>query len=92
MEASTEATTSALNQMLDPLSRSLSHEAAEQILALHIEPEVQSRIDVLADRCNEGLLTDAERAEYKGSVDGISLINILKAKVRRVLSVRSASG
>ena len=92
MQATTEPTTSALNQLLDPLSRSLGNEAAEQILALHIEPKVQARIDVLADRCNEGLLTDTERAEYEGYVDGISLINILKAKARRVLSVRSSSG
>ena len=92
MQTATEPTTSALNQLLDPLSRSLGDEAAQQILALHIDPEVQARIDFLADRCNEGLLTDAERAQYKGYVDGISLINILKAKARWVLSVRSSSG
>jgi hypothetical protein len=91
MQTTVESMTSALNQLLDPLSRSLGDEAAQQILALHIEPKVQARIDDLADRCNEGLLTDDERAEYEGYVDGISLINILKAKVRRVLSERSST-
>jgi hypothetical protein len=92
MQTATEPMTSALNQLLDPLSRSLGDEAARQILALHIDPDVQARIDLLADGCNEGLLTDAERAEYQGYVDGISIINILKAKARRFLSVRSSTG
>jgi hypothetical protein len=90
MQTNIEATTSALNQLLDPLSRKLGDEAAQQIVALHIDPEVQARIDALADRCNEGLLTDAERAEYEGYVDGVSLINILKAKAQRVLAARSS--
>jgi hypothetical protein len=91
MQTNIESTTFALNQLLDPLSHSLGDEAAQQILALRIAPEVQARIDALADPCNEGLLTDAERAEYMGYVDGISLINILKAKVQRVLALRSSS-
>jgi hypothetical protein len=86
MQPATEPTTSALNLLLEPLIRSLGSEAARQILALRIDPAVQARIDDLADRCNEGLLTDAEQAEYEGYVEGISLINILKAKARRVLS------
>ena len=37
---------------------------------------------------NEEALTAAERTEYEGYVEGISLINILKAKARRVLSAQ----
>jgi hypothetical protein len=88
MRPATESTTSALNQLLEPLSRSLGTEAAQQILAFRIDPVVQTRIDDLADRCNEGSLTGPERSEYEGYVEGISLINILKAKARRVLSAQ----
>jgi hypothetical protein len=91
MQPVSEKTTSALNQLLDPLSRSLGIEAATQILAFHIDPDVQARIDALADRCNEGALSDPERSEYEGYVEGISLINILKAKARRVLSAQPSN-
>jgi hypothetical protein len=89
MEPATEPTTSALNRLLEPLSRSLGSEAARQILALSIDPDVQARIDDLADLCNEGALTAPDRTEYEGYVEGISLINILKAKARRVLSAQA---
>jgi hypothetical protein len=91
MQPATEPTTSALNQLLEPLSRSLGSDAARQILALRIDPAVQARIDHLAERCNEGALTGAERTEYEGYVEGISLINILKAKARRVLRAESSN-
>jgi hypothetical protein len=91
MQPASEPTSSALNQLLEPLSRSLGSEAARQILAFRIDPAVQARIDDLADRCNEGALTASERTEYEGYVEGISLINILKAKARRVLSAEPSN-
>jgi len=91
MQPATETTTSALNQLLEPLGRSLSSEAAQQILAFRIDPAVQARIDDLADRCNEGALTAPERTQYEGYVEGISLINILKAMARRVLSAQPSN-
>jgi hypothetical protein len=92
MQPSAEPVTSALNQLLEPLSRTLSSDAAKQILALRIEPTVQARIDDLADRCNDGALTAPERTEYEGYVEGISVINILKAKARRVLVAQPPTG
>lgn len=79
-------TATALDRLLDPLSRTLNAEAARAIIGLRIEPTVQARIDELADHCNEGLLTDAERAEYEGFVAGVGLVNVLRAKARRALS------
>jgi hypothetical protein len=90
MNSVSDSTSSALNQLLEPLSRSLGSEAAEQILAFRIDPTVQAHIDDLADRCNEGALTATEWSEYEGLVAGISLINILKAKARRALSAQSS--
>ncbi len=82
-------TETALHQLLEPLSQSLNIEAARAIVGLRIDPAVQARIDALADRCNEGLLTGAERAEYEGFVEGVGLVNVLRAKARRVLSGQS---
>lgn len=91
MQSATELTPSALNRLLEPLIQSLGSDSIRQILAFRIDTKAQARIDELADRCNEGLLTVAERAEYEGYVAEISLINILKAKARRVLSARPSN-
>jgi hypothetical protein len=90
MEGGTTEMT-ALNRLLEPLGQTLSEDAARQILSHRIDPAIQARIEELADRCNEGLLTEAERIEYEGFVEGIGLINVLKATARRVLSKRGPS-
>jgi hypothetical protein len=66
----TATTASARNRMLEPLSRSLSVEAARAIVALVIDETLQDRIEELADLCNEGRLSPDERAEYDGYVEG----------------------
>ena len=53
-------TTTALNQLLEPLSRTLGVEAARSLSGLQIDPEIQARIEELADLCNDGLLTEAQ--------------------------------
>ena len=84
-------TTTALNQMLEPLSQTLGVEAAKSITGLQIDPAIQARIEELADRCNEGLLTEAERAEYSGYVEGAEILALIKSKARRYLASHVAS-
>jgi hypothetical protein len=79
------ATITALDRMLDPLSDCLNVEAAQRIVALRIDPEIQTRITELADRSNEGLLTEAERAEYSSYVEGAEILSLIKLKARRYL-------
>jgi hypothetical protein len=79
-------TASALSRLLDPLSQTLTPEAARCLADFRVDPALQAQLDELADRCNEGLLTEAERAEYEDLVDGIALISILKSKAQRALS------
>ena len=90
METVTNSTT-ALNQLLEPLSHTLGAEAARSIAGLQIEPAVQSRIEELAGLCNEGLLTEAERAEYSGYVEGAEILALIKSKARRYLATHAAS-
>lgn len=75
----------ALDRMLDPLSDCLDAEVARRIVALRIAPDIQARIDELADRCNEGLLTETERTEYDGYVEGAEIVSLIKLKARRFL-------
>ena len=74
-------TTSLLDRMLDPLSRCFDAESARRVVELSIDPVVQARVDVLAERANEGLLTPEERAEYEAYINADDFIAILKMKV-----------
>jgi len=78
-----------VDRMLDPLSECFTPEVARRLIQLRADPELQARIDELADRCTEGALTDSERREYESYVRVGNLIAILQAKARRFLE-RSA--
>jgi hypothetical protein len=75
-----------LDQILDPLSRCLDPESARRVLALGVSASVQERVDTLAEKANEGLLIDEERAEYKALINAEDFAAILKLKARRQLS------
>ena len=81
-------TAAALDQMLEPLARSLNVEAARAIAAVELEPAIQARIDQLADLCNEGLLNEAGRSEYRSYIEGAEIVSLLKLKARRALRDR----
>jgi hypothetical protein len=75
-----------LSELLEPVGRLMPVEFARELAALKATPEIQARIDELADQCNEGELTEAERTEYDTYVDAIDVISILQAKARSVLA------
>ena len=72
-----------LDGLLDPLSRCLDAESARRLVELRVDPPVQERIDTLAERANEGLLADDERAEYEALINAADFISILKCKASR---------
>jgi hypothetical protein len=75
--------TSVLDRMLDPLSLCLDAGSARRVCDLGIDPVVQARVDVLAERANEGLLTAEERAEYEVYINFDDFISVLKMKAKR---------
>jgi hypothetical protein len=74
-----------LDRMLEPLVGCLSPDVAAKIADLKADESLQTRIDYLADRANEGLLTDVEREEYAGYLRAIDVITVLQAKARSQL-------
>ena len=80
----------ALDGLLDPLSRCLNAESAKRVIEMEIDPAVQARVDVLAEKANEGLLTEEERAEYEAFINAADIIAILKLKARRSLSANGS--
>ena len=74
-----------LDGLLEPLSRCLDAESARRVASFEIDAPVQERIDTLAERANEGSLTDGERLEYEALINAADFISILKLKARRYL-------
>jgi hypothetical protein len=48
-----------LDGFLDPLGRCLDAESARRVVELRVSPPVQQRIDTLAERANDGVLTNS---------------------------------
>ena len=78
-------TASYLDRMLEPVSDCLTPEVARRLAQMRADPELQARIDDLADRCTEGTLTAEEKLEYETYVRAGNLIAILQAKARKLL-------
>ena len=84
MATTTEA--AALDRMLDAVGGCLNPDSAQQLLALRADPQLQSRLDELAERSTGGILTEAERSEYETYVRALDFIAVLQSKARGLLS------
>ena len=67
---------------------SLNSEAAQNIVNLRIDPEIEKRVAFLAERANEGELTAEERDEYLSYVEAADVLAIFKLKARRRLDAQ----
>lgn len=83
--------TAVLNELLEPVGRCLTREAAEQLIALRASPSAQARIEELAVKATEGKLTKDEEVEYETYVSVGNFIAILQAKARTLLTTDSAT-
>jgi hypothetical protein len=77
---------SILDRLLEPVGNTMPLAYAKELVELRADARTQARIDELADKCNEGLLTDAERDEYDEYLHAIHVIGILQRKAQRVLA------
>jgi hypothetical protein len=75
--------------MVDPISRALTPQAAAEIVNLRADTETQRRIDELADKCNEGLLTSEEQAEYQDYIALFNVLTVLQARAQGILAARN---
>jgi len=74
-----------LARLLAPIGECMTREVAEKVADLRADPDVQVRVDELADKCTEGELTAEERAEYESYVHAIRVIGVLQAQARGIL-------
>jgi len=76
---------SPLDGLLEPFSRCFDAESAQRVAEFRVDSAVQARVDCLAERANEGLLSDDERMEYEAIINAADFISILKLKAKRHL-------
>lgn len=79
-----------LNRVLEPISHCVTPEIANQLMTLANDAELQERIDILADRNNNGELSEEERMELESYVHAGNFISILLAKARKHERQRAA--
>lgn len=88
---STSHENAALDEVLEPIARCFTPEVARQIAELRAAPTLQTQLDELASKANEGKLTEEERKQYEAYVEAIDVISILQAKARKILANSAAS-
>lgn len=74
-----------LDRLLQPFTNCFSAEVASKIADLRADDAMQSRIDYLAERANEGQLSPDEREEYTGYLQAIDVIAVMQAQARSLL-------
>ena len=77
-----------LDELLEPVTRAFSQEVAQALLKVRASDAAQARIAELAEKCNEGFLTENERSEYESYVQAADLVSVLQAKARVWLARR----
>jgi hypothetical protein len=82
----TDGDTLALERLLRPLSRGLTTELARALVDLAADEETQARYDALAGKRTEDSLTPLEEEELESLVRANTLLGILKAEARFVLT------
>ena len=81
----TEVSSSAIERIVHQLAECLMPESARSIAALRPDPDLQERIESLAERNAEGTITPEEREELDGYLSATTFLSILQAEARRTL-------
>ena len=79
-----------VESILDPVTASLSDEAARATLEFRVDAQTQARVNELAELARSGEITSDQRQEYHDLVEAFDLVAILKSKARKALSEAAA--
>lgn len=84
----TSSEMAAFDRGVRPLMQIVLPEKAEAVIDFRADPELQERIEELAEKSTEGQLTEAERSEYSGYVRANKFVAILQQHARRLIEPR----
>jgi hypothetical protein len=85
------SSTSVLDRVLDPVMECFTPEVARRLADLRADPQLQARVDDLAEKANEGQLSAEEQGEYDRYREVYHLVTVLQAKARRFLKTQAFS-
>ena len=71
-----------LDDILEPVTKAFSPDVAQALLNVRASEAALARMADLAGKCNDGLLTPAEQAEYESYVQAVDMVSVLQAKAR----------
>jgi len=84
------STASYLDRFLEPVTEAFTLALARALVDLRADPELESQLENLRRKANEGKLTPEEDAEYKDFVEAVDVISIIQAKARKFLARQPA--
>jgi hypothetical protein len=76
----------AFERGIDALLQFFTVEHARALVAYRGDEAIRARMEELAEKSNEGELTDEQRAEYEGYLQANDFIATLQAKARKLLA------
>ena len=91
MSRVTDHATAGLAKILDPVAQCFTPEVAKRVAELRADPAVQARIDALATKCNEGIITPEEMAEYDAYIQAMDVVAVLQKQARTLIVQPHAS-
>ena len=83
--------TNILDRFLDPVGSYLTPEVARRLIRFRADARTQKRLDELAEKNEDGKLTEAEREEYDTFISAIDFVTVLQSKARSILKSRVKS-
>jgi hypothetical protein len=78
----------AFDRGVRPMLEIVLPEKAEAIIGFRADPELQARIEELAQKSTEGELTEDERSEYAGYVRANKFVAILKRQAQQIANAQ----
>lgn len=86
-----EMALSILQRLVESQRGELSPPAAEAVLQLQLADSDQARMNELASKSNDGVLTSAEADEYDAYIAAADWLSLWKAKARLALKHHSSA-
>jgi hypothetical protein len=77
--------TTLLDRLIEPFAECLTPESAHKIVSLKADAELQARVDVLAEKANQGALSGDEEMEYDRYLAAYHFVTAVQARARRLL-------
>ena len=79
----------AFDRGVRPMLKIVLPEKADAVIGFRADPELQARIEELAQKSTEGELTEDERAEYAGYVRANKFVAILRRQAQQIANSQS---